>query len=71
MEIILKVKFNATKQRIEKVVGNKYVMYLSLPDDSAAISIVMSMLSKHFGIPTSSIQFKGFTATKDRVFELT
>ncbi|MEM4271941.1 MAG: hypothetical protein QXD13_02550 [Candidatus Pacearchaeota archaeon] len=70
MEVVVKTKFNAQKQRIEKVLGNKYIMYLAFSEDAGTISTIIAMLSKHFGVPTSNIQFKGFTATKDRLFEL-
>ena len=70
MEVIIKAKFNAVKQRIEKVIGNKYVMYLAMPEDAGAVPVIIAVLSKHFGIPVSSVQFKGLTPANDRAFEL-
>lgn len=70
MRVIVKVKFNATKERLEKFGLNKYLLYLSHKEDNESNMIIISFLSKNFGVPPNKINFWGFDPHKDRIFEV-
>ena len=70
MKVTVKVKFNATKERLEQFGLNKYLLYLSHKEDNESNIIIASFLSKNLGVPPSKIKFSGFDPHKDRVFEV-
>ena len=70
MKMIVKVKFNATKQRFEDFGNNKYLLYLPLEEDAESEIVIAQLLSKHIGVPPSKVKFAGFDPHKDRIFEV-
>lgn len=70
MRVIIKTRFNASKQKIEKFGDNRYLAYLPFPEDEEANSLLIEILSRYLGAPISRIAFKGFDINKDRVFEV-
>lgn len=70
MKVIVKVKFNATKEKFEVFGANKYLVHLPFPEDAQANSVLVMMLSRHLGVPPSKIKYAGLDPYKDRMFEV-
>ncbi len=70
MKVILKVKFNASNQRMEKFGSNRYLIYLPFGQDNGAEGILISLLSKYMGVPQGRIKFEEFDYNKDWVFDI-
>ncbi len=69
MEVTVKVRFNASKERVESFGGNKYMMYLPFEEDNDSISIIISLLSRYLGVPPNRIDLKNRNSmTGDLVF---
>lgn len=70
LKIIIRTKFNATKQMIEKIWDNKYLVHLTFPEDKDSTLVLKEILSRHLGVPASKIEFKGLDIYKDKIFEV-
>lgn len=70
MRVIVKVKFNATTERLEKFGANKYLLYLSSEEDEESNLLIAAYLSRQMGVPPGKIKFAGLDAHKDRIFEV-
>ena len=71
MRILLKVKFNASKERFEKFGDNKYLVYLPFEEDAESKAIIAQMLSQKLGAPVSRIEFVAIESiTKNWIFEI-
>lgn len=70
MEIIVKARFNAVKQRIEKYGPDQYIAYVQFPEDKHALQVLRIILSRYLGVPLSKIQFKTRNYAEDYVFVL-
>jgi hypothetical protein len=71
MEVTVKVRFNASKERIESFGSNRYMMYLEFPEDKDAQRVITSILSRYMGVPEHLIEFKcKAPITKDWVFNV-
>lgn len=68
--MIVKARFNARKQDIEKVGDNRYLVYLPFEEDEEATEMLRFALSKYMGAPLGRIEPIGKDANKDWVFEL-
>lgn len=69
-DIVVKARFNASKERVESFGMDKYLMYLPFPEDGDAEGILKSILSKHLGVPSARIELRRITPTKDWVFQV-
>lgn len=70
MEVKAKIRFNASKQSLEKFGTDKYLIYLPFAEDGSAQQIVASILSRQMGVPPARIKFKMLDYNKDWVFEI-
>jgi uncharacterized protein YggU (UPF0235/DUF167 family) len=71
MEVIAKVRFNASKERIESFGMNKYLVYLPFPEEGNSLNVVIEVLSRQMGIPRKNIILKRKAlVTNDLVFEV-
>ena len=71
MEVTVKVRFNASKERIEKFASDRYLMYLPFEEDGDTAGILISLLSKYMGVPPGRIEFKRLEPrSNDKVFEV-
>jgi len=70
MKVIVKARFNAAKQNIEKFGNNKYLIYLPFEEDEGAGEMLKTALSKYLGVPIPRIESFGKDFNKDWVFEL-
>ncbi|MBX4196111.1 DUF167 domain-containing protein [Candidatus Pacearchaeota archaeon] len=70
MKVIVKTRFNSSQQRIEGFGSGRYLVYLPFPEDDDSISALISLLSKHLGVPTHKLSFVGHDRYKDMIFEI-
>jgi hypothetical protein len=76
MKIVVKVRYNATKERFEPYDGNRYIAYMSFSEDEDSDGIIntknilLGLISKKMGIPVNKIEFKGKDFMKNWIFEL-
>ena len=68
MEVVVKVRFNASKERIERFGNDRYLMYLPFEEDEDAEQVLITLLSRYLGVPANRVEFKCFNSQKDRVF---
>lgn len=68
--IKVKVRFDASKESLEKFGEGMYLVYLPYPEDDSSQVIIAALLSKKLGVPPSRIEFAGIDAKKNWVFEL-
>jgi hypothetical protein len=71
MEVKIKVRFNASKERFETYGRNMYLLYLPFDEDPDSESIIAGYLSKNTGTPEKRIFFKTKDAMGNWIFELT
>ena len=70
MKVTVKVKFGATKERLENFGLNKYLLYLAHEEDGESTNIIAAYLSRNLGVPPSKIKFAGLDPHKNMVFEV-
>ena len=70
MEIIVKARFNAGKQRIEKYGQDQYIAYVQFPEDKHALDVLRIVLSRYLGVSLRRVQFKCRNPMEDYVFVL-
>jgi len=68
--IKVKVRFNASKESIEKFGEGKYLVYLPYPEDEDSQKILAALISRSLGVVPSRIDFAGVDIDKNWVFEL-
>ncbi|MDP3881984.1 MAG: hypothetical protein Q8Q31_03870 [Nanoarchaeota archaeon] len=69
MEVVVKARFNSSKERVENFGRNRYVMYLTFEEDEDSIIVIKSFLSRYMGVPEKSIELKNRNSvTGDFVF---
>ena len=71
MEILVKARFNSSRERFETYGRNKYLIYLPFPEDEDSLPILIEILSRQMGIPQKNIIFKRKSVVaNDWVFEV-
>lgn len=70
MEITVKARFDAGKQRIERYGPNQYIAYLQFKEDKDALQVLRIVLSRYLGVPLRRIQFKCRNQMGDYIFTL-
>jgi hypothetical protein len=71
MEVRVKVRFNASKERFETYGGGKYLIYLPFEEDTEAERIIATILSRKLGTSPNRILHSGKDVNGDWVFQLT
>lgn len=69
MKVVVKVRFNASKEYFESFGGNKYLIYLPFAEDDESSAVITQILSRKLGTPPARIDFAGQDMNKDWVFE--
>lgn len=65
------VKPNSPNPRIEDFGGGNFLIYVSSePENNEANLEVISMLSKHFGVPYKNIKIKSGLTNKNKLIEV-
>ena len=71
MNIKVMVKTSSSNPHIEDFGGGNYLMYVSAdPENNEANVEVISMLSKHFGVPWKNIKIKSGSTNKNKLIEI-
>jgi hypothetical protein len=70
MKVVVKTRFNATRQNIEKMGNNRYLIYLPFEEDADASEMIKVVLSKYMGTPVQRIESFGKDMNNDWVFEV-
>jgi hypothetical protein len=71
MKITAKVRFGATKSKVESFGMNRYLVYLlSEQTDTDALDEFMALMSRALGVPSGKIEYVGKDSNGDRVFEI-
>lgn len=63
MKIVIKVRFNSTYPKFEKVFGNKYILYIPEPQTDKSEEFIKELLSRKLGIIKENISL--IEVTKD------
>lgn len=70
MKVTLKLRFGASKSKMESFGNNKYLVYLlSNKDDADVKDELYALISRVLGVPLSRIEYLGKDANGDAVFE--
>lgn len=70
MRIYLKVRFDVTVPKFERVMDNKYLLYLPFPRDNESPNMIKGILSKKLGVIIKNIYFVMIDKNNDWVFDL-
>jgi hypothetical protein len=70
MRVIVKVRFNASKERFEKFADDKYLLYLPFGEDSDAMRVIKELLSRYLGTLTQRIEFIAVDSNKNWIFDV-
>ncbi|MBS3091638.1 hypothetical protein J4217_04295 [Candidatus Pacearchaeota archaeon] len=70
MKVVVKVKFNTSKEYFENFGGNKYLLYLPFEQDDDSANVIIHMLSRKIGASPGKIEYAGQDMNKDWVFEV-
>lgn len=70
MKVVVKTRFNAARQNIEKMGGNRYLIYLPFEEDADAEEMLKVVLSKYMGTPAGRIEGFGKDVNNDWIFEV-
>jgi len=68
--IKVKVRFNASKESIEKFGEGMYLVYLPYPEENDSHTLIAALISRKLGVVPSRIDFAGIDVHKNWVFEL-
>jgi len=71
MEVTIKVRFNASKEKFESYGGNKYLIYLPFEEGKDSEDIIVSIISKKIGAPINRIIPKSKDSMGNWIFEIT
>jgi len=70
MEVTIKVRFNASKEKFESYGPNKHLIYLPFEEDADSEKVIATILSRKLGTPESRIIFKSKDAMGNWVFQV-
>jgi len=70
MRIYIKVRFEAKTPKFEKVLGEKYILYLPFAQDSETEEFITKLLSKKLGVVQDKIYFAMVDKNGDWVFDI-
>lgn len=68
MKITLKVRFNSTYPKFEKVMPSKYILYIPEPQTKESEEFIRGLLSKKLGIMKEKLSFIGINQEGEWVF---
>ena len=70
MKVVVKARFNAIRQNIEKMGNNRYLIYLPFEEDDEASEMIKAILSKYMRTPAGRIESFGKDINSDWIFEV-
>lgn len=70
MKVTVKLRFGASKSKIESFGNSRYLVYLlSQKEDVDVKDELYALLSRSLGVPLSKIEYVGKDANGDAIFE--
>ncbi len=70
MKVVVKARFNASKENFEKFGEGMYLVYLPFPEDEGSSNLLKGILSKKIGLPSSRIEFAGKDVKGNYIYKL-
>lgn len=70
MRIYIKIRFDVTVPKFEKVLDNKYLLYLPFPRGNDAPQIISDIISKKLGVILKNIYFVMIDKNGDWIFDI-
>ena len=71
MKVKVKLRFNSSKERIEKYGQDKYIVYVPYSSEEINPDFIAALLSRYLGLPASRIFYSGKDSDENWIFELT
>ena len=70
MKISIKVRFNSTYPKFEKVMPSKYILYIPEPQTKDSENFIKELLSKKLGVMKENISLIGINKEGEWAFHL-
>jgi len=70
MRIFVKVRFDAQLPKFEKVLNNKYILYLPFPQDHEAEKVITDIIAKKLGVRVDEVYFVMIDKINGWVFDI-
>jgi hypothetical protein len=70
MKISIKVRFNSTYPKFEKVMPSKYILYIPEPQTKESENFITELLSKKLGVMKENIYLIGITQDGEWSFHI-
>ncbi len=70
MKLVIKARFNASRESFEKFSDGMYLAYLPYPEDDDSVQVLATLLSRKLGAVPSRIEYAGKDVKGNWVFEL-
>ena len=68
--MVIKVRFNTSREKFEKFGNNMYLCYLSYPQDDDTPNVLAALISKNVGVPVGRVEYAGQDMNKNFIFEV-
>jgi hypothetical protein len=70
MKINVKIRFDSSYSKFEKIFNNNYILYLEFKQDDKSMEKIKEILSKKVGVPVKDIHFSIIGKNNEWVFDL-
>ena len=70
MKVTVKIRFDATQEKIEKFSPANYLMYLPFPENEQTGRLIIHLLSRTLGVPPNRLVYSGKDSSQNFVFEV-
>lgn len=70
MKLIIKVRFNSSYPKFEKVAPSKYILYIPEPQTKESENFIIGLLSKKLGVRKENITLIGIEKESEWSFHI-
>jgi hypothetical protein len=70
MKLTIKVRFNSSYAKFERVMPSKYILYIPEPQTSESEKFIKELLSKKFGVRKENISLRGIEKDNEWHFHI-
>jgi hypothetical protein len=70
MRIFIKVRFDSSIPKFEKVLDKKYILYLPFPKDAEAEKVITEIIAKKLSVRIEDIYFVMIEKTGEWIFDI-
>jgi hypothetical protein len=70
MRIFLKVRFDSSIPKFEKILNSKYILYLPFPRDEEAEKIITQIIAKKLSVREEDVYFVMIDKTGEWIFDI-